>query len=534
MSHVALARKYRPKTFTELLGQDHVTKALTNSLSRNRLHHAYLFTGTRGVGKTSIARLLAKALNCESGITPTPCLTCDACIGIEQARYIDLIEIDAASKTRVEDTRELLENVTYAPTQGRFKVYLIDEVHMLSTHSFNALLKTLEEPPEHVIFLLATTETEKLPMTVLSRCLQFHLNALSAEDIQKQLDFILTEEKITFEPEALALIAKAADGSVRDALSLLDQIIALFDNTIETIEVKKALGHTKQDYALDILNALANNQPEGLLTLSQAIAKEGGQYAYVLGELLSYLHQLSLLHILPQETPLTALTQTLSPEDTQLFYQIALKGQEELPLAPTRAIGFEMTLLRMHAFRPASTVAAASTPALARPTPPVSKPIQNSTHKASEKPAEQLTSKPTPQPTRAPVATPSEKPASSPQAPAPATSWETLIPHLKLTGLALNAAKQADLILKEDGGAHLHFNKHHAPLFTAGVLQKIEDKLSEYYDKPIKLTLKSASDTPNSPAEKTRVKKKITQDKHQATLDADPAFQTLKETFGSE
>jgi DNA polymerase III subunit gamma/tau len=521
MSHFALARKYRPRTFTELMGQDHVTKALTNSLTRNRLHHAYLFTGTRGVGKTSIARLLAKALNCETGITPTPCLTCDACLAIEQARYIDLIEIDAASKTRVEDTRELLENVTYSPTQGRFKVYLIDEVHMLSTHSFNALLKTLEEPPAHVIFLLATTESQKLPMTVLSRCLQFHLNALAPEDIQKQLEFILTSEKIAFEPQALALIAKAADGSVRDALSLLDQIIALSDNTIQTSEVKKALGHTKQDYALDVLNALAHNQPEKILTLSQAIAKEGGQYAYVLDELLSYLHQLSLLHIFPKETPLQTLTQVLTPEDTQLLYQIAQKGREELLLAPTRTIGFEMTLLRMHTFKPASTASippltyAASIP---KPTPKKIEPVENYSEK----------------PTCRSLSTASMDPSDEPRDVGFGVNWEALIPKLKLTGLALNAVKQADLVLQEDGSANLHFNKSHAPLFTSGVLKKIEQKLSAYYDKPIKLTLKKDVQTPNSPAEKKRVQTKITQTKHQAMLNADPAFQALKETFTPE
>ncbi|MCH9756979.1 MAG: DNA polymerase III subunit gamma/tau [Gammaproteobacteria bacterium] len=518
MSHVALARKYRPKTFTELLGQDHVTKALTNSLTRNRLHHAYLFTGTRGVGKTSIARLFAKALNCESGVSATPCLTCDACLAIEQARYIDLIEIDAASKTRVEDTRELLENVTYAPTQGRFKVYLIDEVHMLSTHSFNALLKTLEEPPAHVVFLLATTEAEKLPMTVLSRCLQFHLNALSPEDIQKQLEFILTEEKITFDTQALALIAKAADGSVRDALSLLDQIIATAGNTIQEADVKKTLGHTQHDYALDILNALAHNQPESLLTLSQSIAKEGGQYAYVLNELLSALHQLTRLHILPEKTPLQALTQALTPEDTQLLYQIALKGQEELPLAPTRAIGFEMTLLRMHAFKPAST---ASTPPLSYQTP-------------NPAPASKIKESPNANTITAPVAAPVVTPAPPPSTDNRDDSWDALIPKLKLTGLALNAAKQADLILQEDGTANLQFDKKHRPLFTAGVIQKIEQKLSDHYDKSVKLNLQSDSKTPNTPAEKQRAHKKAEQKAHQEILDADPAFQSLKETFASE
>jgi DNA polymerase-3 subunit gamma/tau len=512
MNNIALARKYRPRTFSELIGQDHVTQALRNSLTRNRLHHAYLFTGTRGVGKTSVARLFAKALNCETGITATPCLACDTCVAIEQARYIDLIEIDAASKTRVEDTRELLDNVMYSPTQGRFKVYLIDEVHMLSTHSFNALLKTLEEPPEHVIFLLATTETQKLPMTVLSRCLQFHLNALPVEMIQKQLDHILTQEKIAFDTEALSLIAKAADGSVRDALSLLDQIIALSDNTITPDEVKKILGYTKHDYALDILTALAHNEPQKLLTISQAVATEGGQYAYVLEQILSALHQISLLHILPKETTLLPLTQSLTPEDTQLLYQIAQKGQEELLLSPTRAMGFEMTLLRMHTFKPAHI---AAPPPLAYETSPQQKSerpkVQQATPKAMPKAKETATPKAAPKKTN--------------------TTWATLIPELNLTGLALNAAKQADLILEDNGAAHLQFDKNHRSLFTPGVVNKIEQQLSAHYNKPIKLNLKSGDQTPNSPAEKQRIQQKETQSKHQATLDADPAFQALKKTF---
>ncbi|MDX2346910.1 MAG: DNA polymerase III subunit gamma/tau [Legionella sp.] len=514
MNNIALARKYRPKTFSELIGQDHVTQALSNSLTRNRLHHAYLFTGTRGVGKTSIARLFSKALNCEAGITATPCLTCDTCLAIEQARCIDLIEIDAASKTRVEDTRELLDNVMYSPTQGRFKVYLIDEVHMLSTHSFNALLKTLEEPPAHVIFLLATTEAQKLPMTVLSRCLQFHLNALPVETIQKQLEFILTKEEIAFDAEALTLIAKAADGSVRDALSLLDQIIALSDNTITLNEVKKTLGHTKHDYALDILNALAHNQPKKLLDLSHAIATEGGQYAHVLDEILSKLHQISLLHVFPEETALTPLSQTLPPEDTQLLYQIAQKGQEELPLSPTRAMGFEMTLLRMHTFKPAHTAE----------TPPLT---YEATPKKSIKPTE--TPKPAPKPK------PAEKQAApiTPPKKVSNSSWGALIPELKLTGLALNAAKQADLVLEDNGAAHLHFDKNHRSLFTPGVINKIEQQLSAHYNKPIKLNLQSGEKTPNSPAEKQRIHKKEIQNENQATLDADSAFQALKKTFAS-
>jgi DNA polymerase III subunit gamma/tau len=520
MNTIALARKYRPQTFAELVSQDHVTQALHNSLARNRLHHAYLFTGTRGVGKTSIARLFAKALCCEQGITPTPCLTCAACTAILQARYIDLIEIDAASKTRVEDTRELLDNVNYSPTQGRFKIYLIDEVHMLSTHSFNALLKTLEEPPAHVIFLLATTEVQKLPMTVLSRCLQFNLRPLPPEAIQKQLALILKQEKITCELDALLPIAKAADGSMRDALSILDQVIALSqsDDAIHLDEIKKTLGHTQDDYAHRVLDALADNQPETLMQISKAIREEGAQYAYVLDEILSYLHQISCLHIMPSETQLTALSQRFTPEDTQLFYQIALKGRDELSLAPTQSVGFEMTLLRMHAFKPAKIIANA--------TP---EPIQKAPAPTQKAPA---------QPSPSTVATPVKKttppPIETTQATKKTNTWEALIPKLNLTGLALNAAKQADLIFNADHtAAQLQFNKNHRSLFTPTVVDKIEQQLSAYYKKTLKLSLQSQEKAPDSPAEKERMQKKATQDEHQRQLDADPAFQTLKATFKS-
>ena len=299
MSYIALARKWRPRTFSQLIGQDHVNKALINSLDKKRLHHAYLFTGTRGVGKTSVARLLAKALNCEQGISSQPCLQCDTCLSIEQGRCIDLLEIDGASKTRVEDTRELLENVQYAPTSARFKIYLIDEVHMLSQHSFNALLKTLEEPPEHVKFLLATTDPQKLPVTVLSRCLQFHLNHLPIAVICQQLEHILQSESLEYEANALELIAHAAQGSMRDALSLLDQVIALGDKKLHARDIKNSLGYTQHDYALPLLDALANNEPHTLISISQRIAKESEHFHYVIDEMLRYLHQIGLYQTVP-------------------------------------------------------------------------------------------------------------------------------------------------------------------------------------------------------------------------------------------
>ena len=361
MSYIALARKWRPRTFSQLLGQEHINKALINSLNHDRLHHAYLFTGTRGVGKTSVARLLAKALNCEQGISAEPCLKCDACLAIEQGRFIDLIEIDGASKTRVEDTRELLENVQYSPTSGRFKIYLIDEVHMLSQHSFNALLKTLEEPPAHVKFLLATTDPQKLPITVLSRCLQFNLKHVQPDVISLHLQHILDDEQLPYENQALELLAKAARGSMRDALSLLDQAIASSDNILGEQDVKNILGYTQQDYALQLLQSLAELESKKLLDISKQIAIEGGHFHYVVDEMLSYLHQISISQNIPDNDlfinaspEILALSTRFTSEDVQLFYQIGIKGTEEIHLAPTVAVGFEMMLLRMYTFRPSS------------------------------------------------------------------------------------------------------------------------------------------------------------------------------------
>ena len=359
MSYIALARKWRPRTFSQLVGQEHINRVLINSIDQNRLHHAYLFTGTRGVGKTSVARILAKAINCELGIRSEPCLQCEACLAIEQGRFIDLIEIDGASRTRVEDTRELLENVQYAPTSGRFKIYIIDEVHMLSQHSFNALLKTLEEPPAHVKFFLATTDPHKLPITVLSRCLQFNLKHVQADLICQHLAHILDDEKLPYDPLALEILATAARGSMRDALSLLDQAIASCNKKLLTQDVKNILGYTQQDYALQLIHALAEASPQKLLGLSQQIAAEGGHFHYVVDEMLNYLHQMSISLLLPDNNPFTgakpdiiAMRTWFTPEDLQLFYQIGLKGSDDLHLAPTLRIGFEMLLLRMYTFKP--------------------------------------------------------------------------------------------------------------------------------------------------------------------------------------
>ena len=357
MSYQVLARKWRPKTFADVVGQEHIITALANGLKDNRLHHAYLFSGTRGVGKTSIARLFAKGLNCVHGVTATPCGECENCKAIEQGNFIDLIEIDAASRTKVEDTRELLDNVQYKPVVGRFKVYLIDEVHMLSRHSFNALLKTLEEPPEYVKFLLATTDPQKLPVTILSRCLQFHLKALDETQISQHLAHILTQENIPFEAPALVKLAKAAQGSIRDSLSLTDQAIAMGNRQVTNSVVSNMLGLLDDNYSIDILYALHQGNGELLMRTLQKVADAAGDWDKLLGECAEKLHQIALMQLLPQKSSddnehFSFLAKHISPEDVQFFYQVIVSGRKDLSNAPNRRIGTEMTLLRALAFHP--------------------------------------------------------------------------------------------------------------------------------------------------------------------------------------
>ncbi len=366
MSYQVLARKWRPQNFQELVGQEHVQRALVNALNDDRLHHAYLFTGTRGVGKTTIARIFSKSLNCETGITSTPCGECATCVEIAEGRYIDLIEVDAASRTGVDDTRDLLENVQYAPTRGRYKVYLIDEVHMFSKSSFNALLKTLEEPPPHVKFLLATTDPQKLPVTVLSRCLQFNLKRLPVSLIISHLQHILTQENVEHNVTALQLIAEAADGSMRDALSLLDQALAFGGGTVQEQEVRDMLGSVSRDKVIQLLQAMLQGDAAQTMKAVAVLAEFSPDFENVLAELLSLLHHMSLAKTVPEaldefvsaRETLLKLSEEVSAEDLHLFYQIALIGRRDLPLSPDARNGFEMILLRMLAFRPVSAGAA--------------------------------------------------------------------------------------------------------------------------------------------------------------------------------
>lgn len=401
MSYQVLARKWRPKTFSDVVGQAHILTALANSLKENRLHHAYLFSGTRGVGKTSIARLFAKGLNCVHGVTAEPCGECEHCKAIEEGHFIDLIEIDAASRTKVEDTRELLDNVQYKPVQGRYKVYLIDEVHMLSRHSFNALLKTLEEPPEYVKFLLATTDPQKLPITILSRCMQFHLKALDTKSISHHLAHILEQEKIPFELTALDKLAKAAQGSIRDSLSLTDQAIAMSNANITLDIVNTMLGLLDENQSIEILYALQQGNGDKLMQLVQAVAEKGANWDELLVELGEQLHQIAMLQLLPnridEDSQLGFLARHIAPEDVQFFYQTMVTGRKELAFAPNPRVGAEMTLLRALAFHPkliASTLSTQASESAVQKTEkvvqmPVYSQVISSQYKAQQQPTAQ-------------------------------------------------------------------------------------------------------------------------------------------------
>jgi DNA polymerase-3 subunit gamma/tau len=385
MSYQVFARKWRPQSFSELVGQNHVMTALTHALNHQRLHHAYLFTGTRGVGKTTIARIFAKCLSCETGITATPCGQCESCTSITAGRYIDLLEVDAASRTKVEDTRDLLENVQYAPTQGRFKIYLIDEVHMLSTGSFNALLKTLEEPPEHVKFLLATTDPQKLPVTVLSRCLQFNLKRMPIDMITEHLESVLTQENIPYHINALRELARAADGSMRDALSLLDQAVAFGQGRLDNTNVQEMLGGASQYELYQLLQAIAAHNGKQMLAIVEQMANHTPDYELITDDLISLLHQIAVQQIVPQphsnnttDKAITQLAQQIPAEDLQLYYQIALQGRADLAYAPDPRCGFEMLLLRMLAFHIAPKASAQNTAPPTEITPPTSIPNQPS------------------------------------------------------------------------------------------------------------------------------------------------------------
>lgn len=494
MSYQVLARKWRPRNFKEMVGQESTLRMLMNALDHQRLHHAYLFTGTRGVGKTTLARILAKCLNCESGITSNPCGTCSICQSIDAGKFLDLIEVDAASRTKVEDTREILDNVQYAPTQGRYKIYLIDEVHMLSGHSFNALLKTLEEPPQHVKFLLATTDPKRLPVTILSRCLQFNLKRVPIEQIAGHLQHLCDAENIPYELPALQLVAKAADGSMRDALSLLDQAIAYCGEKISVTETSAMLGSIEQDAIYRLLNAIAENNGKMLLDEITALSEHAPDFSQVLEELLSTLHQISITQIIPDQTtdgPVKQLAQRMPAEDVQLYYQIALIGRRDLSLAHNPQQSFEMALLRMLAFKPVAETIPQSNQALPR-TAPSSKP--------------EVTAAATPKVNK-PAA------ASNPTA----QQWSEILPHLGLAGMTQALAANCTLVEMDEHHIHLVVSPQHIPMLNPKQSERIEQALNQYFNKPRKLHIKPASEDIHTPAKQKQEEQTI---KHNTATEA--------------
>jgi len=523
MSYTALARKWRPRKFAELVGQDHVRRALVNALESDRVHHAFLFAGTRGVGKTTIARILAKCLNCERGLTAEPCGECASCREIDAGRFPDLIEVDAASRTKVDDTRELLDNVQYAPARGRYKVYLIDEVHMLSAHSFNALLKTLEEPPPHVKFLLATTDPQKLPVTVLSRCLQFNLKRLPAADIAAQLRHILAAEGVPFEPAAVALIAHAADGSMRDALSLLDQLIAFGAGKAGESEARAMLGTLARDHVVRIAELLEDADGAALLRYAQSLEEFAPDYAQLLDELAGLLVRVGLRQALSdyQEDELYApellarLASELTPEDVQLYYQIAVTGKRDLPLAPDPCRGFEMTLLRMIAFRPAAETSDRRPAADTRP------PAAGSASPA------RVPSTGVPSTGASSTGTPgSDVPASDP--------WAVTVRDLELSGAARQLAIHCVLIARQGAVVRLGLDPRNQLLRTPATEERLAQALSRHFGETVRLEFQPAgSGGAETPALLARRATEAELAAARQAFEEDPAVKGLRERFGA-
>ncbi len=554
MSYQVLARKWRPKKFSELVGQEHVVRALSNALDSGRMHHAFLFTGTRGVGKTTIARIFAKSLNCEKGQSSNPCGECAACVDIDAGRFIDLLEIDAASRTKVDDTRELLDNVIYAPTRGRCKVYLIDEVHMLSGHSFNALLKTLEEPPPHVKFLLATTDPQKLPVTVLSRCLKFNLKRLLPEQISGQMRRILDAEQIAYEAEALNELARGADGSLRDGLSLLDQAIAYGAGAVHANEVRAMLGTIERGQVHALIEHVHAGDGAALMAEVDRLAEFSPDFAQVLDEIAGALHRVQLKQLVrdyaaaeeSDEAGVAALASSLSPEATQLYYQLAIVGRRDLPLAPTARAGFEMTLLRMLAFRPAEgggqtaaapvktnqssatprapAPAAVPAPAKAPAVAPVSaSEPSRSTFKVAE--SEPATYNETPS-RSAPVG------AKSPAAVDP-NDWLGLIETAGLKGPVGALAQHCTLIAVEQHVVRLALKPEHEHFSAPTLVAAMEEKLGQALGRALKVRFEknSAAQQAETPAEAAGRARDERQQAAERALNEDPIVQALIRDF---
>lgn len=515
-THQVLARKWRPHRFEEVIGQPHVVQALSNALNQQYLHHAYLLTGTRGVGKTTIARIFAKCLNCERGVSAAPCDTCTSCQEVDAGCFPDLYEIDAASRTKVEDTRALLDNVQYLPTKGRYKVYLIDEVHMLSGHSFNALLKTLEEPPSHVKFLLATTDYQRLPATILSRCLQFHLLQMSPEQIAQQVQNILQKEQVEYDVEATFLVGKAANGSMRDALSLLDQCIAFGNGKVITAETKSMLGTIEPTTLYELLTAIHLHDGNQIMNAVNELALQGADFSKVLAELLAVLHQVALIQAIPNLSTATeypaaihALAQQISREDVQLYYQIALLGQRDFPFAPTPRIGFEMPVLRMLAFKPHTM--GIKTNASNNSS------VKNSTITAAPKTSPSATTTVSTQPHSGPI-----------------NSWPELLLKLNLSGAALALAQQCSMKIFSESKIQLILHPNFRALLQPKQVARIHEALNNYLGKTIEFNIDVGTPDSETPADLTRREQE--KRKHDATdaIFKDETVQRIMQTFDAK
>ena len=510
MNYQVLARKWRPHNFTEVVGQEHVVKSLINALQHDRLHHAYLFTGTRGVGKTTIARILAKAINCENRTDYNPCGECDVCKDVDAGRFLDLIEVDAASRTKVEDTRDLLDNAQYAPNRGKYKIYLIDEVHMLSGHSFNALLKTLEEPPPHVKFLLATTDPQKIPVTVLSRCLQFNLKHLLPDQISAQMAFILGQEKIEFENQSLRMLARAADGSMRDALSLLDQAVVFGQGKVCADDTRDMLGTVAQQPVENLLQALAAADAIRLLEHVAAISELTSNFADVLQQMLRLLHHIALAKVSPATVAhdesaelIVELEPLFSAEDVQLYYQIGLIGQRDLELAPDPRSGFEMILLRMLTFRPESHENNSQLPA---PTAVTAVELVKSDN--TEKVAQQ-----------------------EPGVVSAINNWTEMIKAMKIGGMTRELANNCVLEKIDDKTCLLLLDPGHKQLRSTRTEEKLQKAIQSYIGKPLKLVINAEKSTNRTPALQIDQERQEKQQAAERSIDADENIQALKENF---
>jgi DNA polymerase III subunit gamma/tau len=593
MSYQVLARKYRPRTFDELVGQEHVSRALTHALDQDRLHHAYLFTGTRGVGKTTIARILSRCLNCEEGVSSRPCGVCPTCEEIGEGRFVDLIEVDAASRTKVEDTRELLENVQYAPTRGRYKVYLIDEVHMLSAHSFNALLKTLEEPPPHVKFLLATTDPQRLPVTVLSRCLQFSLKALPAEQIAGHLKALLEREMIRFEEPALLALGRAAQGSMRDALSLTDQAISFGGEQLSAQSVSAMLGTVDRGHVRTLLEALAGGEAAGVLQGLAAIAEHAPDELALLDELVSALHELAVIQALGGEgadEAMAALAQRFQAEQIQLYYDVALRGRRDIQDAPDARAALEMILLRMVLFSPRGVLpggearapakkpdapapsseggggpgdlrallgddaprrAAPREPVAAEPrteAPPPAAPPPPAAGARAEAPASRGEPSPTtpsapaptpdaerePEPAPEPEAAPTPMPLAEPESDQDVGSWwAALVERLPLDGAARNLARNTVLAARHENQWTLRLSTGHQVLVNPERTQELAGALSDYFQRRIRLNLEYDTNAGDTPEAIDQERRRVRLEEARGALLEDRTVQTLMEQFNA-